>query len=141
VRVRVDVDREPLAPGAAVSGRVVVEQGGRARSLSVRLAFVERTESFEKAARDAGTLVVAEGDLAEGVVLAFSLRLPDDALPNIASGHGAHRLGAARPHRSRGPGPDRRPADRAAAELHCPRLTGRGGRVAEGTRLLSEYGV
>ena len=54
VRLRVEVDGEPLAPGAAVSGRVVVEEGGRARSLSVRLAFVERTGSFEKVARDAG---------------------------------------------------------------------------------------
>jgi hypothetical protein len=88
VRLRLDVDGEPLAPGAAVSGRVVVEEGGRARSLSVRLAFVERTESFEKVARDAGTLVVAEGDLADDAVLAFSLRLPDDALPNIATQHG-----------------------------------------------------
>jgi hypothetical protein len=88
VRVRVDVDGEPLAPGAPVSGRVVVEEGGRARSLSVRLAFVERTESFEQVAREAGTLVVAEGDLAEGAALVFSLRLPDDALPNIATRHG-----------------------------------------------------
>ena len=40
--------RGAVAPGAAVSGRVVVEEGGRARSLSVRLAFVERTESFER---------------------------------------------------------------------------------------------
>ena len=88
MRLRLDVDGEPLAPGAAVGGRVVVEEGGRARSLSVRLAFVERTESFEKVARDAGTLVVAEGDLADGAVLAFSLRLPDDALPNIATQHG-----------------------------------------------------
>jgi hypothetical protein len=87
VRLRLDVDGEPLAPGAAVIGRVVVEEGGSARSLSVRLAFVERTESFEKVARDAGTLVVAEGDLADGAVLAFSLRLPDDALPNIATQH------------------------------------------------------
>jgi hypothetical protein len=88
VRVRVDVDGEPLAPGATVSGRVVVEEGGRARSLSVRLAFVERTESFEKVAREAGTLVVAESDLVRDAVLAFSLRLPDDALPNIAARHG-----------------------------------------------------
>jgi hypothetical protein len=91
VRVRVDVDGEPLAPGAAVSGRVVVEEGGHARSVSIRLAFVERTESFEKVARDAGTLVVAEGDLAAAAALAFSLPLPDDALPNIATSHG--RLG------------------------------------------------
>ena len=88
MRLRVDVDGEPLAPGAAVSGRVVVEQGGRARSLSVRLAFVEHTESFEKVARDAGTLAVAEGDLAEGDVLAFSLRLPDDPPANIATRYG-----------------------------------------------------
>ena len=82
------MDGEPLAPGAAVSGRVVVEEGGSARSLSVRLAFVERTESFEKVAREAGALVVAEGDLAEGAVLAFSLALPDEALTNIATGYG-----------------------------------------------------
>ena len=88
MRLRVDIDGEPLAPGAAVSGRVVVEEGGQARSLSVRLAFVERTESFEKVAREAGALVVAEGDLAEGAVLAFSLALPDDALANIATGYG-----------------------------------------------------
>ena len=40
MRLRVEVDGEPFAPGAAVSGRVVVEEGGGARSLSVRRAFV-----------------------------------------------------------------------------------------------------
>ncbi len=92
MRVRVDIDGEPLAPGAAVSGRVVVEEGGSARSLSVRLAFVERTESFEKVARDAGTLRRRRGRPAPMARrLAFSLALPDDALPNIATPHG--RLG------------------------------------------------
>ena len=103
MRVRVDVDGEPFAPGAAVSGRIVVEEGGSARSLSVRLAFVERTESFEKVARDAATLVVAEGDLADGVALAFSLPLPDDALAEHRDPVRAHRLGGPRPRRSRGP--------------------------------------
>jgi hypothetical protein len=102
--VRVEVDDEPLVPGAAVSGRVLVEDGGRARSVSVRLAFVERTESFEKVARDAGTLVVAEGDLAHGASLAFSLRLPEDALPNIATRHG--RIGWELRARVDRPGPD-----------------------------------
>jgi hypothetical protein len=88
VKLRVDVGGEPLAPGAAVGGHVVVEDGGRARTLSVRLAFVERTEDFEKVARDAGTQVVAEGDLADGAVVAFQLRLPDDAAPEIATPHG-----------------------------------------------------
>ena len=87
MRLRVDVDGEPLAPGAAVSGRVVAEEGGHARSLSVRLAFVERTESFEKVARDAGTQVLADGDLADGAVVAFQLRIPDDAAPEIATPH------------------------------------------------------
>ena len=89
VRLRVDVDGEPLAPGAAVSGRVVVEEGGGARSLSVRLAFVERTESFEKVARDAGALVVAEGDLADGAVARLlAARCPKTPAPNIATRHG-----------------------------------------------------
>ena len=87
MRLRVEVDSEPLAPGATVSGRVVVEEGGRARSLSVRLAFVERTADFEKVARDAGTQVVAEGDLAEGAVVAFQLRLPEDAPPDVSTAH------------------------------------------------------
>lgn len=104
MRLRVEVDREPLAPGAAVSGRVVVEEGGRARSLAVRLAFVERSESFEKVARDAGTQVVAEGDLADGAVVSFALRLPDDALPNVATPHG--RIGWELRARADRPSPD-----------------------------------
>jgi hypothetical protein len=87
VRLRVEVDGQPLAPGAAVNGRVVVDEGGRARALSVRLAFVERTESFEKVAREAGTQVLADGDLADGAVLSFALALPDDALPQVATAH------------------------------------------------------
>ncbi|MGZ6645798.1 MAG: hypothetical protein ACXVFT_28665 [Solirubrobacteraceae bacterium] len=104
MRLRVDVDGEPLAPGAAVSGRVVVEEGGRAGSLAVRLAFVERTESFEKVAREAGALVVAEGDLADGAGLAFSLALPDDAFPNVATRYG--RIGWELRARADRAGPD-----------------------------------
>ena len=88
MKLRVEVDGEPLAPGAAVGGRVVVEEGGGARTLSVRLAFVERTADFDKVARDAGSQVVAEGDLAEGTVVAFQLALPGDAPPDIATTHG-----------------------------------------------------
>ena len=87
MRLRVEVDSEPLAPGATVSGRVVVEEGGTARSLSVRLAFVERTADFEKVARDAGTQVIAEGDLADGAAVPFQLQLPRDALPHVGSAH------------------------------------------------------
>ena len=104
MRLRVEVDGEPLAPGAAVSGRVVVDEGGGSRALSVRLAFVERTESFEKVARDAGTQVLAEGDLADGAVLPFALALPDDALPQVATAHA--RIGWEVRARADRPGPD-----------------------------------
>ena len=121
MRLRVDIDGEPLAPGAAVSGRVVVEEGGRARSLSVRLAFVERTESFEKVAREAGDARRRRGrPLRRRRARLLRCALPDDALANIATGYG--RIGwelRARVDRA-GSGPDRRPADRAAAQLHCP---------------------
>ena len=105
MRLRVDIDGEPLAPGAAVSGRVVVEEGGAARSLSVRLAFVERTESFEKVAREAGALVVAEGDLADGAVARLPLALPDDALAEHRHRRTGASAGSSAPA-SIAPGPD-----------------------------------
>ena len=120
MKLRVEVDGEPLAPGAAVSGRVVVEDGGRARSLSVTLAFVERTEDFHKVARDAGAQVVAEGDLADGAIFPFLLRLPDDDAPHIATPPRADRMGGPRPRRSRRAGPDCPPSSRTAPGLHCP---------------------
>jgi hypothetical protein len=87
VRLRVEVDGEPLAPGAAVSGRVVVEDGGGARSLSVRLAFVERTKDFHSVARTAAEQAVADGDLADGTVVPFLLTLPADAPPSVTTAH------------------------------------------------------
>ena len=87
MRLRVEVDGEPLAPGAAVGGRVVVADGGSARSLSVRLAFVERTDSFHTVARTAAEQTVAEGDLADGAVVPFLLTLPADATPAVATAH------------------------------------------------------
>ena len=55
----------------------------------MRLAFVERTESFEKVAREAGTQVVAEGDLADSAVAHRSrCASPTTPSPNIATPHG-----------------------------------------------------
>lgn len=99
-----EVDGEPLAPGAAVAGRVVVEDGGSVRSLSVRLAFVERTKDFDKVAREAETAVLAEGELADGAALPFALRLPGDALPQVETAHA--RIGWEVRARADRPGPD-----------------------------------
>ena len=87
MRLRVEVSGEPLAPGDAVRGRVVVEDGGGARSLSVRLAFVERTESLHTVARVAGEQTIAEGDLDAGSAAPFELHLPPDALPAVQTAH------------------------------------------------------
>src|SRR5262249_25490979 len=104
VRLRVEVDGEPLAPGGAVAGRVGVDEGGNARSLSVRLAFVERTKDFDGVRGEAETVVLAEGELADGAVLPFSLRLPGDALPQVATAHA--RIGWEVRARADRPGPD-----------------------------------
>jgi hypothetical protein len=104
VRLRVEVDHEPLTVGAAVAGRVVVEDGGRARSLSVRLAFVERTEDLHTVARVAGEQTVAEGELVAGAVVPFLLTLPADARPAVTIAHS--RIGWELRARADRPGPD-----------------------------------
>jgi hypothetical protein len=109
VILRIEVDAEPLEPGAVVAGRVVVDEGGRARAVSVRLAFVERTQDFHAVARVAAEEVVAEGALDDGTVLPFALRLPPDALPPVATAHA--RLGWELQARADRLGPDAR-ADR-----------------------------
>ena len=133
VRLRVEVDGEPLAPGAAVSGRVVVEEGGGARSLSVRLAFVERTAEL----REGRARRRQPGPRRGRSRRRRRIRLPARA-PRGRPGAGrhrarAHRLGGRRPRRSRRAGPHRRPADRAAPGLHCPRP----GEVAEWLKALA----
>jgi hypothetical protein len=109
VRLRLEVDGEPLAAGSPVAGRVVVGEGGRVRSLVVRLALVERTKDFHAVALAAGEAVVAEGDLADGAVLPFLLRLPHDAAPTVATTHA--RLGWELQARADRLGPDAK-ADR-----------------------------
>ena len=139
MRLRVEVDHEPLTVGAAVAGRVVVEDGGRARSLSVRLAFVERTEDLHTVARVAGEQTVAEGELVTGAVVPFLVTLPADARPAVTTATRASAGSCApapiAPARTRSP-----TIPSSCSGVTLPR-TGRGGRVAEGTRLLSEYGV
>ena len=121
MRLRVEVDGEPLAPGAAVSGRVVVEDGGRARD-ALRAPGLRRAHRGLRQAPRArpARRSSPRATWPTAAVFAFQLRLPDDALPEVATAHG--RIGwevRARVDRA-GSGPDRRPAHLAAAGLHCP---------------------
>ena len=81
-----------------------MDDGGRARSLSVGLAFVERTADFHAVARVAGEQTLAEGDLADGAVLPFALTLPADAPPTVATANA--RIGWEPRARADRPGPD-----------------------------------
>jgi hypothetical protein len=90
--VRLRLERSapgPVAPGGALAGHVVVEEGGSTRTLTVRLAFVERAADYTEVARIAGQATLAEGDLADGFSAPFSLTLPPDALPAVACDRGS----------------------------------------------------
>ncbi len=89
MKLQVQLDTAgPVAPGATVNGHVVVTEGGGARTLTVRLSFVEQTADYKEVARVAGEARVAEGNLAEGFTAPFSLPLPADALPGVACPEG-----------------------------------------------------
>jgi hypothetical protein len=105
----------------------------------VRLAFVERTEDLHTVARVAGEQTIAEGELVGSAVVPFLLTLPADAgrpsRPPTRASAGSCAPAPIAPDRTRSP---TIPSSCSGATLP---MTGRGGRVAEGTRLLSEYGV
>ncbi|MEN3279726.1 MAG: hypothetical protein V7607_866 [Solirubrobacteraceae bacterium] len=90
-----EVSLEPThaRAGAPVIGVVTIRGGGEAGSLSVTLAYRERADyaldTPPFAARAISQeLPLAGGAPADGDTYPFSLRLPEDALPNYRSKHG-----------------------------------------------------
>lgn len=88
MRLSLTLDRDELAPGDAVEGTVRVDEGGRSRRLSVALLYRERTHDYREVAREVPGPELHRGDLETGASFRFALRLPEDALPGIASPHG-----------------------------------------------------
>lgn len=86
--MEVQLQKESFAPGDTVAGTVVVHEGGRSRSLEVRLEFHEKTEDYTSVVRTISTGALHSGDLAAGMVFPFSLSVPADALPNCRGGIG-----------------------------------------------------
>ena len=89
--MNLDVDLHPtelLRPGDAVAGTVRVLEGGRSRSLSVALEYVERSPDYAELAVEVPGAVLYEGDLQTGATFEFSLPLPHDALPGQDLPHG-----------------------------------------------------
>lgn len=87
MKLAIELDGERFAPGDEVSGRVLVHEGGRSRSLTLTVSFRERSPSYLEAAFSDGG-VIHEGDLATGHAVEFRFTLPDGALPGAKGKHG-----------------------------------------------------
>jgi hypothetical protein len=83
----VQLERERFAPGERVAGSVLVAEGGASRTLDVTLAFHEKSPDYEETPVSR-TQSLHMGDVQTGQSLAFSLELPEDALPGHRSEHG-----------------------------------------------------
>ena len=87
MKLSIEVDAERVAAGEEVTGRVLVLEGGRSRSLTLTVTFRERSPSYDETAfSDSG--VLHEGDLATGQALGFGFGLPSDAPPSVKGKHG-----------------------------------------------------
>jgi hypothetical protein len=85
VKLRIELDRERVAPGEEVTGRVVVLEGGGARSLTLGVGFFEQSPGCRVAAL--GMLAVLhEGNLVSGEEAAFRYTVPESAFPSL-KGH------------------------------------------------------
>lgn len=81
LRIEVLVGDEVHRPGGTVRGDLLVVEGGRSRSLEVRLQYREVVRAFQHDAVSCGPQRLHEGDLRTGQQFPFALQLPPSALP------------------------------------------------------------
>ena len=87
MKLALELDAEQVAAGEAVTGRVLVLEGGRSRSVTLTVSFRERSPAYLETP-SSNSAVIHEGDLATGQAVEFRLALPADALPNVKGRHG-----------------------------------------------------
>ncbi len=87
-RFRVELEGERFEPGDAVTGTVLVLEGGSSRNLEALLHYNEKTDDYSASAFSLTSGTLHAGDLATGTSFEFGLSLPADALPNYRSEHG-----------------------------------------------------
>ncbi len=89
LQLDLELDSQAVGPGAKVSGRVLVLEGGTTRSLTACLEFHEHsTSGGNKVVTSISTEPLHEGELAAGMRFPFTLVLPRDALPSYRSENG-----------------------------------------------------
>jgi len=87
VKLDLQLDAEGVAPGDGLSGRALVLEGGRSRSLTLTVSFCESSPSYQSVAYTQST-VLHEGDLVTGQAAEFRIGLPDWAPPGVKGKHG-----------------------------------------------------
>ena len=80
MKLAVELGHERVPPGVALTGHVLVVEGGEARSLALTVRFLECSPAFRVPALEERA-VLREGDLATGESVPFSIGLPDGAPP------------------------------------------------------------
>jgi hypothetical protein len=89
-RFQLELDRERYTPGATIRGSILVLEGGDSRSLEVLLEYNEQAEDgYSAVAARISTGPLHAGNLTTGMSFDFEFALPEDALPNYRSDHGA----------------------------------------------------
>lgn len=86
MKLRIELDRERVAPGQELTGWVVVLEGGEARSLTLQVGFYEQSPGDGTAVfGQRGT--IHEGDLSSGEAVPFRYTMPASALPGVKGRH------------------------------------------------------
>lgn len=86
MKLALELDSDRVATGDRVAGRVDVLEGGPSRSLTLELTFHERTRDYS-AASVGSSLVLHEGELADGQTFDFGFTMPDEAPPSLKTEH------------------------------------------------------
>jgi hypothetical protein len=80
-------DAHPYTLGETIAGNVLVLEGGRSRSLEVRLRYNEKTKDYSKATTTFSASL-HEGDLTKGTLFEFEVLVPEDGTPDYRTNHG-----------------------------------------------------
>ena len=87
VKLELHADGTRCRPGDALTGSVLVPEGGEVRSLRVVLNFREHTEDYDDKRQVAETHLHA-GSVLPGQRFPFTMQVSADALPTLYSTHG-----------------------------------------------------
>jgi hypothetical protein len=87
MKLEVQLDSNGFAPGEQLSGRILVLEGGRSRSLTLTVSFCERSPGYA-AIPFSRSGVIHEGELVTGQSVDFRYEVPESALPSVRGKHG-----------------------------------------------------